>query len=152
MGQQQITASEEVNMGIRTLAATTAVLAGTAIALAAPASADDFSGVYTYNGPPTATTNTTTWTVTPCGPGCAHVVSASGETNTDAHLVGGSWTFQGQYPDAFDCADGSIVPGIKVFTLDPNTLQGQIDTPPAPACGSPSESLPPEPFTLTKIG
>ena len=134
--------------------AVAAVLGGGAVALAAPAWADDFIGKYVYVSPASAHEPriTTTWTVTPCGPGCAHIVSASGLTNADAHLVGGQWVLVRYSDTAFFCADGTRAAGTIRYTFDPKTLQGQNAADPAPVCGFPMISSTPNQFTLTKVG
>jgi hypothetical protein len=139
--------------GVKGLAVA-AVLMGSAVVLAAPAWADDFSGKYVYTSPASAHEPpiTTTWTVTPCGPRCAHVVSASGLTNADAHLIGGQWVLERYSDTAFFCSDGTKAPGTIRYTFDPKTLRGQNAVDPAPACGMAMTNSNPNLFTLTKVG
>lgn len=61
-----------------------AIFAGAAVCFASPVRADDFSGTYIRTGFGTQST----WFVTPCGPGCAHVADSSGRS-ADAHMVRG---------------------------------------------------------------
>ncbi len=75
---------------IRTVAIT-AALAGAAVGLAGPVSADPLDGTYTamaIKGPRGAVTTTT---FTPCGPDCVHLQTQTG-AGTDLHLQGNSWT------------------------------------------------------------
>lgn len=119
----------------------------------APAVADNFSGTYTYSAPASGSTPavTATWTVTPCGPGCAHVTSSTG-WNVDAQLIHGTWVTVRYDQGVFYCPDGSTAPGIKADIIDPNTLQGQIQPLPGPACGQADDTGTPTSFTLTKAG
>jgi hypothetical protein len=143
----------------RGLCAALIVLAGAAVGLANPASAD-LSGTYNF-----ATDNggTATWTITPCGAGCANVAATNviafgGQAspwNGTAELTGGTWNMSVARPDAIRCdSDGSIVPGLAIYSWDATTLSGtDIDEAPTPggACGNPpGTTTPPNPFTLTQ--
>ncbi|MBS9534448.1 hypothetical protein KIH27_12715 [Mycobacterium sp. M1] len=136
-------------------AATFALAGGAAVAAAALAGAEvaaspDFTGTYAYayNGGSNGTPFSTTWTVTPCGDGCAHIVTASGLTDTNAHLSGGKWVFQ-RYDDAGILCDNHKLMGATVeFRVDPRTLQGELQ-PQGTPCGGTSRTTT---FTLAKIG
>ncbi len=98
------------------------LLAGAAVGLAAPASADLVDGSYqlTYSepdGPPP-----TTWIVTSCGAGCKTLQSPPYDP-TDWHLQGSTWTAPSE--------DGST------HTIDNNTLAGSVNG---------------HPFQLVKVG
>lgn len=128
------------------------VLAGTAVGLASPAAADDFSGTYRYdhNGPSTWST----WTVTPCGPGCADVAATGGAGwapyGGRARMEGGRWTMVSPWPDAGDC-DGTPLVASRTLSLDAATLAGSgFATWEASDCG-PTERSDRFPFTLTKL-
>ena len=91
-----------------------AVLAGCAVGLAAPASAELTDGTYqlTYvanPGPPPRTI-----VVTSCGDGCKHAQIVGPYTATEYHLQGNTWTAP--------AADGSLM------TIDNNTLAGSANT------------------------
>jgi hypothetical protein len=137
-------------MKITTGFAAAAVLVGAAVGLASPAWADDFNGTYTYS---TSGGATSTWTVTSCGPGCAHVVTKI--TNADAHLTNGQWVLVSHYdaPNGIRCNDGTQVASTRTFTWDATTLQGQVsDVSDGPACGVAGSYTPaPVPFSLTKV-
>jgi hypothetical protein len=87
----------------KTLAAI-GVLAGAAIGLANPASADPLAGTYTatvvdatdtsgFGAPPVAAGETWTWVLTPCGPDCTHLdVPDKNKHAMDLVMQGGSWT------------------------------------------------------------
>lgn len=134
-------------------AATLAVAA--ALGTAATAGAEvavtpDFSGryAYTYSGGSNGTPFSTTWTVTPCGSGCAHIATSSGLTNTDAHLAGGRWVFA-RYDEAGILCDNQKLMGATVeFRVDPQTLKGELQ-PQGNPCGGTSRMTT---FTLAKIG
>lgn len=131
-------------------AAGAAVLATAAVAGAEVAATPDFSGqyAYSYSGGTSGVPFATTWTVTPCGPGCAHVTTSSGLTDTDAHLYGGRWVFQ-RYDDAGIRCDNQKLMGATVeFRVDPQTLKGELQ-PQGNPCGGTSRMTT---FTLAKIG
>jgi hypothetical protein len=142
------------------LCAALIVLAGAAVGLASPACAD-LSGTYNYAS---NEGTTATWTITPCGAGCANVASTDrtdgagkhySPWNGTAELSGGTWNLTIAQPDAITCySDGSIVPGLAIFSWDATTLSGTlIDEAPTPggACGNPPGSTtPPIAFTLTQ--
>lgn len=137
-------------MRIGQLLATAAMFAGAATGAAAPAWADDFSGTYQVSS---TDGSTGTDTITSCGPGCAHILSASGEINTDAHLVNGQWVWKADIPDGIACDDGAVVAATKTYTVDAGTLQGNIHTiSDGPACGNSTKYSPPDDgITYTKV-
>jgi hypothetical protein len=112
---------------------------GLSLALPAPAWADqDFSGTYAYfvteevdRGAAVEINTLRTWTVTPCGPGCAHVSSApqagtggSGAYDGDLRLIDGAWRMTVARPDLSVCNDGRSLPGTVSYSVDPVTLTG----------------------------
>ena len=111
-------------------------LAGAAIGFASPASADDFSG--TYTGAPKAD-GTDTWTVTPCGPGCADVTSLIPYT-AQAHLANGQWTMTAVESGGAACRGGGVGPTDSIWIWDAATLAGTYDAKTRDgACGLPDE-------------
>jgi hypothetical protein len=87
-----------------------AVLAGVAVALAAPASADLTDGAYQANY---ENAGSHPWVVTSCGAGCKSVQWENGEkSGTETyHLNGNTWT-----------SDGPTNKYNAVRTIDNNTL------------------------------
>ena len=124
-------------MAIGRALATAATLTGVALALAAPSSADDFNGHYSYTETdPTGHAATSDWYVTPCGDGCANVALTPGGPTKQAHLNNGQWTLDST--DNLQCEDGSSVPNATTahFTWDANTLAGTaVLTDVVPVCG-----------------
>jgi hypothetical protein len=97
---------------------------------APPASAEEsLSGTYTV----TASTGVVTWTITPCGPGCAHVTTSGG--SADARLANGQWAFVIRRPDAVRCGDGRTVPATLNYSFDAATLTGRIEPTDVGGCG-----------------
>lgn len=132
-------------MAIKRGFATTAMFAGLALGLAAPASAAPvMSGHYiktsTSAGAPTTTDD---WYFTPCGDGCAAVARGAapgGQPIGQARVVNGQWTLDASGAPAA-CTDGSQVPSaLSVhYTWDPNTLAGSVQsTANMPECGQPA--------------
>lgn len=74
MGSYEPGGSAGGNERTRSGIGATTVLAVAAIGFANPALADDFNGTYTYAA---GDSYTSSWKVTPCGPGCAHIESSS---------------------------------------------------------------------------
>jgi hypothetical protein len=125
------------------------------------AEADTMSGAYTYRN--NSKGLSTTWTFTPCGPGCAEVVSAPMVGSEPASTLAGfsgqatlnrnKWTMTAERSDAATCdLDGSDVPGTSTYTWDNDNLSGIFTSFFAEAgCGDPA-NLTNEPtmFTLTK--
>lgn len=107
--------------------AAAAIFVGTAIA-ASPAQADDthaenFSGTFLRTAPGFQST----WVVTSCGPGCAHVADSSGWT-ADAHPFAGLWRFEVNLPNATVCNNDGVAPGTVTFKVDPARNQGTFIT------------------------
>jgi hypothetical protein len=124
----------------RTLAAA-ALIGATAVGLAGPARAETLvSGAYVvalggfsrYGNAPT------TWFVERCGADCAHISDGRG-TIWDAKLANGRWTASRHSDTAVNCWNGYFAPGTSVFSVDAQTLTGDIvSTSDGPACGSPA--------------
>jgi hypothetical protein len=123
---------------------------------AAPAA--ELSGTYTFT---VQSGNTTAWTITPCGPGCATVAASNSSAGNapytgQAQLAGDRWTMTAIRPDALTCDDNSRAQGTTVYSWDAVTLAGTAFSQGDPGvCGStdPSGSRgPTSEFTLTKVG
>jgi len=104
-----------------------AAFAAVAVGAAAPASAAaEMSGHYIETETsPDSQPNTNDWYVTPCGDGCASVVS-NGAFLGQALLTNGQWTMDGAVN--IICGDGTDVPNAASshFTWDPYTLAGTV--------------------------
>lgn len=135
------------------LTAGTVAFGGITMAVAATAGADvaatpDFSGQYAYTYTGGAGGFATTWNVAPCGQGCVHINTASGLTDTDAHLSGGRWVFE-RYDDAgIVCDNHKLMAATVRFSVDPQTLKGELQ-PIGKPCGGTSRMTT---FTLNKLG
>jgi hypothetical protein len=127
-----------------------AVVAGAAVGYACPAWADDgLSGTYNYVN---ETGFTSTWTVTPCGSGCAHVFSSHSAANYDLTLSNGRWVATVNPPDALHCKDGTPAQATVTISVDAATLTGTSTTSStAGVCGDPPRTYGPDKFTLTKV-
>ena len=155
---------------------TVSIFAAVAIAIASPAwaggpttpasptvpapaaRAGEFSGTYTFT---VESGNTTTWTITPCGPGCADVAATNSSIGNAAYsgraqLAVDRWNMTTARPDALTCDDNSRVAGTTTYSWDAVTLAGTAFSQGAPGiCGStdPDGSRgPTSEFTLTKVG
>jgi hypothetical protein len=123
--------------------AAAAILAGLAVGTASAAWADTtMSGHYiaTSTNPRNNNSATNDWYVTPCGDGCASVVS-NGSPLGQARLVNGHWTMDGLGTGPVRCPDGTIVPHATSshYTWDQNSLAGTFAvTYSVPACGLPA--------------
>ncbi len=123
------------------VAASAAIAAAAGIALgpAGLAAADpDLNGTYNFTVDLTQATalknpgiKTTTWAITPCGTGCAHVTLPGANahpgisTGGDLHLVNGRWEMT-QENSLMHCGAG---PDVTIVTsLDAATLQGTQDS------------------------
>ncbi|MEB3071005.1 hypothetical protein [[Mycobacterium] vasticus] len=139
-----------VSNGVVLAAACAAVLATAAQAGAEVAAVPAFGGQYAYSylGGTSGTPFATTWTVTPCGDGCVHIHTASGLTDTDAHLVAGRWVFQRYDNAGILCDNHKLMPATVEFRVDPATLRGELQ-PQGTPCGGASRLTT---FTLAKIG
>lgn len=108
--------------------ATTAIFAGLALGLAAPASAvNQMSGHYieTATDPSSGRSTTSDLYFTPCGDGCAFAATTNGgQPFGQARVVNGQWTMDST--NQANCADGSRIPNVESthYTWDPNTLAG----------------------------
>ena len=137
-------------MNSRSILAAAAICLGGAIGLAAPALSDGpvFKGTFllvTQDG------STNTWVVTPCGAGCAHVVSDTG-LDIDARLTDGQWTFTYTHPTGWDCEDGTDAPATRGVSVDAATLQGTVTQGPDNVCGETDVVDDPFTFSLNQIG
>jgi hypothetical protein len=133
---------------------TAAVCAGAAIVAAGAAYADNtLSGTYALIDDNNGAKQLSTWTLSPCGPGCTHVASNHGGTD-DAHLSGGQWVVVfDDRPDAVTCPSGHIARGTFHFSFDAVTLAGSAySSTSVGACGDPPMNYPPWAFHLSKIG
>ena len=132
-------------MTLRAFAAL-AVVPCAAIGLATPARADDFGGTYIRTG----SGEQSTWVVTPCGRGCAHVADSDG-WSADAHPIGGLWTLTVDLPKATICNNDGTAPGTLKYEVDLPRQEGTVvNIRPAPCQLAPgySKSLY---FTLTRV-
>ncbi|MDG4667187.1 hypothetical protein [Mycobacterium sp. 236(2023)] len=132
------------------VAAMAAACVGGAVGLAAPASADGpiFKGTFLLT---TQDGSTNTWVVTPCGAGCARVVSDT-RLDADAHLADGQWHFTYTHPTGWDCEDGTDAPATRRVAVDAATLQGTVAQGPDNVCGETDVVDDPFTFTLNQIG
>ncbi len=130
------------------------VLAGAAILLAGPASADDrLDGDFRFiNGP---TTNT--WSITTQ---CNAEITCGGTISTSTGLIeqitrvaGGSWTVERtDVPNGRICADGSTGPADLMYSFDPATLVGAISFRSKPGvCGDPDWTSGQNPISLVPV-
>ncbi|MEO8815961.1 MAG: hypothetical protein ABI307_01620 [Mycobacterium sp.] len=108
-----------------------------------------FHGQYLYQalGGGQGASFSTTWTVTPCGSGCVHITTASGLTDTNAHLEGPSWVFEKYDEAGIVCDNRKVLPATVQFSINPDSLQGELQ-PEGDPCGGTSR---PSSFTLTKL-
>lgn len=133
-GRRSVSAAVGLSAG-----ALAVLLAGFGLMSPTLASADPaLNGTYTYDvteeidrGAPVDIDALRTWTVTPCGPGCAHVSSSRGDGlgataayTGDLQLVDGVWQMTVSRPDLAVCNDGRSLPGTVVYSVDPATLTG----------------------------
>jgi len=123
-------------MKIRTLSVNAVVCAGISIVLAPPGQANYFEGKYDVAS---SDHTVSTWSVTPCGSGCVHIVSSTGFINQDVHMQNGKWVWNSRNPRGIKCADGTALPANESYSLDAITLNGTIHgVSVGPACGLPS--------------
>ena len=125
--------------------AVAAVFAGAAVWLASPAQADEFSGTYIRTGPD----GQSTWIVTPCGNGCAHVADSTG-WSADADWINGQWTFSVDRPDATKCINGALAPGTALYSVNPARGAGTVVTSKPGPCPQLGGYSTPMYFTLTR--
>ncbi|GFM21290.1 MULTISPECIES: hypothetical protein [Mycobacteriaceae] len=138
-------------MKLSTVTAVSAICFGCTLGLSAPAWSDGpvFNGTFRFVSDDGSTS---TWVVTPCGTGCAHVVSDTGYVNVDAQLVDGQWRFTYTHPAAWDCEDGTDAPGTRHVTLDAATLRGTVAQGPDMVCGETDVVEEAYGFALNQIG
>ncbi len=118
----------------------------------------ELSGIYTFT---VESGNTTTWTITPCGPGCAAVAATNSSAGNapykgQAQLAGDRWNMTAARPDALTCDDNTRAPGTTRYSWGAATLAGTAFSQGGPGtCGSTDPSGfrgPTSEFTLTKVG
>lgn len=118
------------------IATLAAILAGAAVGLAAPASAELLDGTYevtNYTSSSGAQTGgSKTWVISSCGAGCKRV-NVPGDTTggNEYHLQGNTWT----------CITPS---GATVYTIDDTSLVGSV--------GMPGDDTPDATYQLVKAG
>lgn len=128
-----------------------ALCVGGSVWIAAPAAADGpvFNGTFRFASDDGSTN---TWVVTPCGAGCARVVSDTGYVDAQARLTDGQWRFTYTHPSAWDCEDGTYAPGTRAVSVDAVTLRGTVAQGPDAVCGEVDVVDDPYGFTLDQIG
>lgn len=128
-----------------------AVCVGGSVWIAAPAAADGpvFNGTFRFVSDD-GTTNT--WVVTPCGVGCARVVSDSGHVDVEARKTDMQWRFTYTDPSAWECDDGTDAPATRHVSVDAVTLRGTVSQGPDAVCGESDVVGEPFGFTLGQIG
>jgi len=153
-------------MNIAKVLGAAAILAAVATGAPTPAGAGgpttptaaELSGTYTFT---VQTGNTTTWAITPCGPGCATVAATNSSAGNapytgQARLAGDQWNMTAARPDALTCDDNSRAPGTTIYSWGAVTFAGTAFSQGAPGvCGSAdTEGVrgPTSEFTLTKVG
>ncbi len=155
-------------MNIAKVLGAAAIFAAVATAVPSPAGAGgpttpatpvtELSGTYTFT---VQTGNTTTWAITPCGPGCATVAATNSSAGNapytgQAQLAGDRWNMTASRPDALTCDDNSRVPGTTIYSWGAVTLAGTAFSQGDPgACGSADTDGvrgPTSEFTLTRVG
>ena len=138
---------------MRAVAATCA-LAGVAVGLASPASADDrLDGDYTFiNGPVS-----NTWSITTqcnaevtCG---GTISSSTGLLEQILRVAGGPWMIERTaVPNGRICPDGSTGPADLMYSFDPATLVGAVSFRSKPGvCGDPDWTSGENPISLVKV-
>ena len=107
---------------------------GSQVLGAASAWADTLTGPYLVTW--SDGTPPTTWSFTPCGPGC-RVVTGNKGWNSKAHLVGGQWVMD-PIRNTVHCGNGTDEHATAKGTFDPTTLAGtSVITYPVPCPGDP---------------
>ena len=117
----------------------------------------ELSGTYTFT---VDSGNTTKWTITPCGPGCANVAATDSSAGNapysgQAQLAGDRWNMTAARSDALTCDDNNRVPGTTIYSWGASTLAGTAFSQAGPGiCGSSDPNGfrgPTSEFTLTKV-
>ena len=116
----------------------------------------ELSGTYTFT---VETGNTTTWTITPCGPGCANVAATNSSAGNAPYSgqaqLADRWNMTAARPDAFTCDDNSRAAGTTIYSWDAVTLAGTAFSQGNPGtCGSSDPNGfrgPTSEFTLRKV-
>ena len=117
----------------------------------------ELSGTYTFT---VESGNTTTWTITPCGPGCANVAATNSSAGNapytgQAQLAGDRWNMTAARPDALTCDDNSRAQGTTIYSWGAVTFAGTAFSQGDPGvCGSSDPDGfrgPTSEFTLTKV-
>jgi hypothetical protein len=125
--------------------------AGLSLGFASPASAEDFSGMYSLNlsGATGAHTSWAASSTCPPSGGCvAHITSSSGWSG-DAQLAGDRWTMTVDRPDGQSCPDGTRHSELQTWSWDVAALAGQVSGVSTDPAACPQTS--PDSFTLTKV-
>jgi hypothetical protein len=122
-------------------------------------SAGELSGTYTYESD---SGRFATWSVTPCGTGCADVAVTPVTDPRITPYGGRAWLDSGQWNMTVQTAqtvrckppnDNVTVPGTVAFAFDAATLAGTaVNTQAADGCGDPAGATYQGGFTLTEVG
>jgi hypothetical protein len=136
-------------------------LAPLLLVAAGTASADPPNGTYDVETPQGQIGE---WTITSCGPGCAHIQAGGGVKKVDLDIVGGGWiadtrvsngkwSFSGTADYSVTCPDKTRVSQSQSYTVDPATMTGTV-TVLTGSCAEHGGSDSPQfsrPITLTKM-
>lgn len=136
-------------------------LAPLLLVAAGTASADPPNGKYDVETP---NGQIGEWTITSCGPGCAHIEAWGGGKKQDTDVIGGGWTadtrvsngkwsFSATADYSVTCPDKTRVSQSQSYTVDPATLTGTV-TVLTGSCAEHGGSDSPQfsrPITLTKM-
>jgi hypothetical protein len=137
---------------MRRCVTTGVVVAGLAVALAGPASAEDFGGTYSLTLIGAVGGGNALWTAnSSCAPsgGCVSHISSSTGWSGDAQLAGGRWTMTVNRRDGQSCPDGSRHSESQTWSWDAATLSGQVSGVSFDPIACPQSM--PDAFTLTKV-
>lgn len=136
----------------RLLAGSAALAALAAVGSAAPASADPaaMNGKYAVAGGSDQLFVTATSACATATEGCtASLVSNRGWTSV-ATLSGGRWNYNVTKPDGVICGDGSFADVVIRYSIDANTLSGNVIADSNGEC--PGGQVTQFPVQLTKVG
>lgn len=89
-----------------------------------------------------------TWTIVPCGDGCADIVFDYGSAR-QMYLIDGRWHMTGEIDDAIAC-NGVPTSGVLEYSFDPQTLAGHERR--IADCPGEGQIYLDYPATLTRIG